>query len=51
LPAVALVSFGFVTEDIAGRPRAVTDVGAEAWSPAPSRRGPLTEADVGPEAP
>ena len=48
---VALASFAYVTEDIAGRPRLAPDVGAEAWSQAPTRRGPLTDADVGPDAP
>ncbi|MCQ4205595.1 polysaccharide lyase 6 family protein [Streptomyces longispororuber] len=41
-----------VTHDIDGQPRGrLRDVGADEYSPRTSGRGPLTPADVGPEAP
>ena len=44
--------FDYVRLDIDGQPRARPDVGADERSPDPaSRRGPLTPADVGPDAP
>jgi hypothetical protein len=41
-----------ITDDIEGQPRAMPDVGADEHSSAPATvRGPLTTADVGPDAP
>jgi hypothetical protein len=44
-------SFPFVVDDIAGHPRPKPDVGAEQLSSAPALRGPMSAADVGPDAP
>ena len=44
--------FGFVTDDMDGQARSgVADAGADEYSTAPVTRGPLSAADVGPEAP
>jgi hypothetical protein len=49
--AAVMGDFAFVMDDIDGQPRG-RDVGADAWSTgAVLRRGPLTPADVGPDAP
>jgi hypothetical protein len=45
----ALGSFPFVTTDIDGNPRSKPDVGA--FEVGGAHRGPLTAADVGPDAP
>jgi hypothetical protein len=45
----ARAGFAFVTQDIDGRPRTTTDVGAH--EAGPPGHGPLTPADVGPDAP
>jgi hypothetical protein len=53
-PAVdaAAAGFDFVTDDIDGQPRSKSDVGADELSDAPATlHGPLTEKDVGPDAP
>jgi hypothetical protein len=53
-PAVdaAAGGFDFVTDDIDGQPRSKNDVGADELSDAPvTLHGPLTERDVGPDAP
>jgi poly(beta-D-mannuronate) lyase len=43
--------FDFVTDDIDGQKRDHADVGADELSSAPITNHPLTEADVGPDAP
>jgi hypothetical protein len=43
--------FDYVREDIDGQPRAKADVGADELSTAPATNRPLTERDVGPDAP
>jgi hypothetical protein len=53
-PAIgaAAGTFAFVADDIDGRPRAAkATIGAEEHSTAAATRRPLTEADVGPDAP
>jgi hypothetical protein len=53
-PAVdaAASGFDFVTDDIDGQPRSRNDVGADELSEAPvTLHGPLSEKDVGPDAP
>jgi hypothetical protein len=51
-PAIdsAAGAYDYVTEDLDGQPRSKNDVGADELAPGPLRR-PLTEADVGPDAP
>jgi hypothetical protein len=44
-------NFPFVTDDIAGHPRAKPDIGAQQFSTEMALRRPLTAADVGPNAP
>jgi hypothetical protein len=43
--------FSYITEDIDGTPRVKSDIGANQSSTAAPARHPLTEADVGPDAP
>jgi poly(beta-D-mannuronate) lyase len=43
--------FDYVSDDIDGQPRHQADVGADELSAAPASHGPLTERDVGPDAP
>ena len=43
--------FDYVSDDIDGQPRSKADVGADELSAAPATHGPLTERDVGPDAP
>jgi hypothetical protein len=52
-PAVdaSVPGFDYVSDDIDGQPRAHADVGADELSAAPVQHGPLTERDVGPDAP
>jgi hypothetical protein len=52
-PAIgaAMGTFAFVTDDIDGDPRVSADIGADEYSTAPPLRQPLTDADVGPDAP
>ena len=52
-PAIdaAVGMYPFVTEDMEGQPRMKNDVGADELSTAPGIARPLTEADVGPNAP
>jgi hypothetical protein len=48
----SLPGFDYVTEDIDGQKRqGKPDIGADELSMDPVTRGPLTEADVGPDAP
>jgi poly(beta-D-mannuronate) lyase len=49
----AVGEYPFLTEDMQGQPRDKPDIGADEWSMAPEGklRRPLTEADVGPDAP
>ena len=51
-PAVgaAMGDFPFLTHDIDGQPRTAPDVGAHEWT-GTAGKGPLTPADVGPDAP
>jgi hypothetical protein len=49
--AVAAVGAAPVLEDIEGQARQQPDVGADELSTGPVLRGPLTAADVGPNAP
>jgi hypothetical protein len=52
-PAIdaAATGFEYVADDIDGQPRQRADVGADELSSAPALHRPLTERDVGPEAP
>ncbi|HXU80017.1 MAG TPA: polysaccharide lyase 6 family protein [Polyangia bacterium] len=52
-PAIdgAVGSYPYVTDDMDGQPRAKPDVGADELATGPLLRHPLTEADVGPDAP
>jgi poly(beta-D-mannuronate) lyase len=52
-PAIdkAVGSYDFVKDDMDGQPRAKADVGADEMAPGAPMRRPLTEADVGPDAP
>jgi poly(beta-D-mannuronate) lyase len=52
-PAIdgAMGSYPYVMDDIDGQPRAKADVGADELAPGAPLRHPLTEADVGPDAP
>jgi poly(beta-D-mannuronate) lyase len=43
-------AFPYVTDDMDGQRRSVNDVGADEYSKAPVLRGPLTPANVGPNA-
>jgi hypothetical protein len=44
-------AFPFVTDDIDGDPRTTFDVGADQYATTAPKRHPLTESDVGPNAP
>ena len=46
-----LIEQTYVTDDIAGHPRAKPDIGAQQFSTEMALRRPLTAADVGPNAP
>jgi hypothetical protein len=52
-PAVdaSVPGFDYVSDDIDGQPRSKADVGRDELSPRRPTHGPLTERDVGPDAP